>query len=313
VSERSIADWEMVLEASVRMQQLVPDAVLVEGSAAGLNFGDRVSFDDDHVIRDLVERFDEVVEALEATDGGVTARVSVVGAETGIRQLIRQRPLEVEEVAGPSGAIRVPTLREMARVKGWLILQRNATRDYLDFAALADRLGPAAVSVVTEMDDYYTDQRGVGGSRIASQLARQLAEPTPYDLSELDLHHHRGLLPRWREWAEVATVCRQIAAAVLDQAGRGGVRTTMIHRHLDYPEDTPPDRLGPAAIDDLLDRGDLDDWAPLARAVAAEPWGSVAETILRLCAAHPMYGTSRLWPAYISLCRARALGGGGAS
>jgi hypothetical protein len=87
----------------------------------------------------------------------------------------------------------------------------------------------------------------------------------------------------------------------------------MIHRHLDYPKDTPPDRLGPAAIDDLLDRGDLDDWAPLARAVAAEPWGSVAETILHLCAAHPMYGTSLLWPAYISLCRARALGGGGAS
>jgi hypothetical protein len=87
----------------------------------------------------------------------------------------------------------------------------------------------------------------------------------------------------------------------------------MIHRHLDYPKDTPPNRLGAAAIDDLLDRGDLDDWAPLARAVAAEPWGSVAETILRLCAAHPMYGTSRLWPAYISLCRARSLGGGGAA
>jgi Helix-turn-helix domain len=87
----------------------------------------------------------------------------------------------------------------------------------------------------------------------------------------------------------------------------------MIHRHLDYPADTPPDRLGQAAIDDVLDRGDLDDWAPLARTVAAEPWGSLAHTILHLCAAHPMYGTSRLWGAYVATCRATALGGGTAS
>jgi len=29
----------------------------------------------------------------------------------------------------------------MLRIKGVLILQRNATRDYLDFVALADHLG----------------------------------------------------------------------------------------------------------------------------------------------------------------------------
>jgi hypothetical protein len=87
----------------------------------------------------------------------------------------------------------------------------------------------------------------------------------------------------------------------------------MIHRHLDYPKDTAPQELGPAAVDDLLDRGDLDDWAPLARAVAAEPWGPLADRILRLCEAHPMYGTSHLWRAYVSTCRAAALGGGSAS
>lgn len=87
----------------------------------------------------------------------------------------------------------------------------------------------------------------------------------------------------------------------------------MIHRHLDYPRGSPPERLGPAAIDDLLDRGDLDDWAPLARAVASEPWGSLAQTVVRLCDAHPMYGTSPLWKAYVATCRARALGGGHAS
>ena len=87
----------------------------------------------------------------------------------------------------------------------------------------------------------------------------------------------------------------------------------MIHRHLDYPKDTAPEELEPAAVDDLLDRGDLDDWAPLARAVTAEPWGPLARTILRLCEAHPMYGTSDLWRAYVATCRAAALGGGSAS
>jgi hypothetical protein len=221
--EDKVAGWDQVLAASIHLQRLVPHAVPVGGSAAALHVGHRLSLADDHVIRDLVERFDEVLEALEATDGWVTARVrrpvlilgSLEGVETGIRQLIRQRPLEVEEMATRSGTIRVPTLREMARVKAWLILQRNATRDYLDFAALADRLGPDAPSVVIEMDDYYVDQRGPGGQRIAAQVAKQLSEPAPYDLSEIDLRHYRGLLPRWQDWAEVSTVCRQVAVAVL--------------------------------------------------------------------------------------------------
>jgi hypothetical protein len=87
----------------------------------------------------------------------------------------------------------------------------------------------------------------------------------------------------------------------------------MIHRHLDHSKGTPPAHLGPAAIDDMLDRGDLEDWAPLARAVADEPWGPLSDTILRLCAAHPMYGTSRLWQGYVGACRAATLGRGGAS
>lgn len=73
----------------------------------------------------------------------------------------------------------------------------------------------------------------------------------------------------------------------------------MRFRHLDYGADTPVEDLGPAAIDALLERGDLGDWAPLLRAIARDPWGSTPETVLRLCDAHPMYGTSDLWRAWI--------------
>ena len=78
----------------------------------------------------------------------------------------------------------------------------------------------------------------------------------------------------------------------------------MRFRHLDYPDDCVVDQLGPAAIDAILDRGDLEAWRPLRDAVRDEPFGVVADTILRLCAAHPMYGTSAIWTTWIERLRA---------
>lgn len=77
----------------------------------------------------------------------------------------------------------------------------------------------------------------------------------------------------------------------------------MIHRHLDYDQHDPVLERGRAALDDVLDGGDLDEWAPLAEAVAADPHGPLASRILDLCRAHPMYGTSELWPRWIARLR----------
>jgi hypothetical protein len=225
------SDWTAVAAAAVRLQDLVPDAVLAGGTGAALHARHRVSFGDDHVLADLSERFDEVLAHLEQSDGWLTARVnrpvlilgSLDGIETGIRQLIRRRPLEVEELETPSGVLRVPTLEEMLRVKAWLVLRRNATRDYLDVVALATRVGiDSAASVLLELDSYYEDQIGAGGRRIATQLARQLAAPAPYDLSEVDLRTYRELVPPWREWDAVVAACRRLADTMLDQAAREG-------------------------------------------------------------------------------------------
>lgn len=79
----------------------------------------------------------------------------------------------------------------------------------------------------------------------------------------------------------------------------------MIHRHLDHAPGTPVDEIGLAALDDLLDRGDLDDWAPLARGVAASPDGPLADSVLKLCEGHPKYGTSTLWRGWIEHLRTR--------
>jgi DNA-binding Xre family transcriptional regulator len=80
------------------------------------------------------------------------------------------------------------------------------------------------------------------------------------------------------------------------------------HRHLDIAPDTPAEQLPSAAIVDTLERGDLDDWRPIAAAVARDPLGAFAERVLHLVNAYPMYGSSPLWRMWIDRCRARAEG-----
>jgi len=80
------------------------------------------------------------------------------------------------------------------------------------------------------------------------------------------------------------------------------------HRFLDLPEDMPVEQLPDAALVELLERGDFDDWRPLVRAIERDPHGDLAERVARLVDAFPMYGTSALFRAYIERARARAEG-----
>jgi hypothetical protein len=223
-------DLVAVLESAARLQQVVPDAVLVGGSAAALWAGHRVSLDHDHVVADLTDRFDMVLEAIEATDGWVTNRLSpgkiilgeLGGIDSGVRQLIRRRPLEVVEVQLPSGQpLRVPTPDEALRIKGFLVVRRNQTRDYLDVAGLCDRYGEdRGARVLAHIDDYYADQRDPDAAGVATQLAQQLAEPRPKDrLSAEQLRHYKQLDARWADWGEVVAVCRSVAALMVEAPG----------------------------------------------------------------------------------------------
>ena len=211
-----------VLESAARLQEVVPDAVLVGGSAAALWANHRSSYYHDHVLQDLSARFDAVLEAIEATDGWVTNRVTlgkiILGElgdiESGVRQLIRNRPLEVTEVTLPSGhVLRVPTPDETLRIKGYLVVRRNQVRDYLGVAALSDRYGIAhSADVLGHIDAYHSDQRGPGPQGVATQLARQLADPRPADTRTVQqLGQYKGLDAHWTDWGNVTEVCRSVA------------------------------------------------------------------------------------------------------
>ncbi|MGH3406248.1 MAG: hypothetical protein ACRDRJ_27680 [Streptosporangiaceae bacterium] len=220
------AELLRVLESAATLQEVVPDAVLVGGSAAALWANHRASFDHDHVLQNLAARFDAVLDAIEATDGWVTNRVTagkiILGElgdiESGVRQLIRKMPLEVTEVTLPSGReIRVPTPDEVLRIKGYLIVRRNQVRDYLDVAALSERYGiPHAAEVLSHIDNYYSDQRGPEAEGVATQLVRQLASPRPADSRTINqLHQYKGLDARWASWKNVTDVCRSVAVEMV--------------------------------------------------------------------------------------------------
>lgn len=212
-----------VLASAARLQEVVPDAVLVGGSAAALHAGHRDSFDHDHVLADLVERYETVLEAVEATEGWATSvRASrppftimgrLGGIEAGLRQLRRQRPLETCEVEVGDGAVVVaPTAPEALRVKAYLVVQRNVVRDYLDVVALADHLGEdPAVEILSDIDAYYVDRSGEPGSVLTS-LVVALADPQPRDTDVTEeLPRYKGLDERWHRWEDVVAACRALA------------------------------------------------------------------------------------------------------
>lgn len=214
-----------VLESAARLQEIVPDAVLVGGSAAAYYAGHRTSYDHDHVLADLSDRFDLVLDALERERDWVTNRVTpgklVLGQlgdiEAWVRQLIRRTPLETQEVVLPSGrSVVVPTPEETLRIKAFLIVKRNQVRDYLDVAALVDRYGvDSAAATLRAIDDYYADQ-AAGDDSVASQILRQLGNPRPKDAATLGrLTDYKGLAARWQDWGEVVAVCREVAARMM--------------------------------------------------------------------------------------------------
>jgi len=214
-----------VLTSAARLQQIVPEAVLVSDSAAAFHVGHRLSLDHDHVIADLDDRFETILDHLESLGDWSTARAqpgklvlgSLGGIESGIRQLRRRRPLEIQTVDVDGSALRVPTIEETLRIKAWLALTRNQTRDYLDVAALADRLGEDdSARVLLAIDDYYADLYE-GDDRVATQVARQLADPRPRDEAVTrQLDRYRQLDARWHDWNVVVAVCRGVAARMLE-------------------------------------------------------------------------------------------------
>ncbi len=109
---------------------------------------------------------------------------------------------------------RLPTLAEMARVKAWLVVTRNATRDYVDFCALAEKLGERLVDALRPLYELYPQGNG---ETVTRQLCKQLAEPRPYDLDGCDLSQYRGIQPPWNDWDQVKDYCVRFSRVIAEK------------------------------------------------------------------------------------------------
>lgn len=221
-----LPEWDALLSSVAHLRKILPEAVLVGGTAAAIYAHHRVSIDHDHTLGDLRARFDEVLAQLESVAGWKTARIrrpvlilgSLDGIETGIRQLIRETPLETEEVEVAGEKLLLPTRAEMLRIKAVLVLTRNATRDYLDTLAMSEVLGDSGtLSALKDFDRLYPQPNGESPLQ---QLQIQLANPMPYDLDETDLVQYKNLKAEYQDWSVVKGRCSALANLIFNHTAR---------------------------------------------------------------------------------------------
>lgn len=315
VDDGPLPDWERLLAAAARLQRILPDATLVGGTAAALVAGHRRSFDADHVIDGMIDHFDDVLADVEAAAGWRTARRqrpvvikgSLDGILTTVRNLRRAEPLETREYSTASGTIRLPTSEEILRIKAWLIVDRNATRDFLDVAAVSDHVGlEMATSALASLDRLYPQDGDAGAVR--QQLMRQMAMPRPIDLDDVAprLSNYKGISERWTRWenvtAQVAdlsvSMARALAAGAPGWTDLGSPRP-MAHRHLEGGA------YSLASIDDILENGTLADWRPLLARIMRDPTSRLAEDVERLLARRDYEETGAFWRRIIDDARSR--------
>ncbi len=201
------SQWHALLLSAVRLQREVEGTVLVGGTAVSLLVHHRYSTDADHVVLDLPERFDRVLQHLEGLDGWRTARIqrpvmilgSLDGMEAGVRQLLRKVPLETQVVRYAGQELCIPTYGELLRVKAFLVLQRGATRDYVDFLSLA---------TLESLYGAILDENRGAGKGLLFVLGNALEEARPRDLAKVQWGHFDAIeadRPPWdatRLWHE---------------------------------------------------------------------------------------------------------------
>ena len=127
----------------------------------------------------------------------------------------RHSPMETTNVQLPTGdRLQIPTGAETLRLKSYLVMCRNTTRDFAEFAELVDSMETQTAAVVlSSMDRYYCGDRS-RKQWVATQLVRRLADPQPSDE-----HDTRMSGPEAEaDWAKVRERCLSVAVAMLEEA-----------------------------------------------------------------------------------------------
>jgi heme transporter len=245
------ADLRIVLKSAARLKHLVPDAITVADPLAFTGCGrtgelrEHVKGGDDPASHELAvvgsaagtnghPKPKKFAGGLSHRNGGTRAapravrpvhpvtlwrgRLSVAldaletQAENEDPTFERRSPVETTHVQLPTGdRLQIPTGAETLRLKSYLIMSRNSSRDYVEFAELVDTMeAETAALVLAGMDRYYISQ-SPRRQWIATQLVRRLADPHPSDLDDESPDEKA-------HWEEVRQRCLSVAVAMLEEA-----------------------------------------------------------------------------------------------
>lgn len=220
--------FEHVLAEGRALQHHLPwlELVAVGGTAAALHARHRYSLDADQVTAFLQEQFEVIKEELDKWEGWRLNRQRRPfallgerhGVQLGVRQLRRLITLEREPVEN----LVVPTAEETLRIKAFLCTDRQAVRDFLDVAALADKLGEErAVAALRFLNVLY---RRSGNQTCITRLA-EVTSQEPIDLGKIDLRTYRGIQAPYDDWRYIQQRCQTVARQVLLLEMEGAVAT----------------------------------------------------------------------------------------
>jgi RND superfamily putative drug exporter len=149
--------------------------------------------------------------------GRLSVALDALAAESDLQRapVERRSPVETTNVQLPTGdRLQIPTGAETLRMKSYLIMCRNTTRDFAEFADLVESMETqTAAMVLAGMDRYYCGQHS-RKQWVATQLVRRLADPQPSDE-----HDTRMAGPEAEaDWAKVRQRCLSVAVAMLEEA-----------------------------------------------------------------------------------------------
>ncbi|MCV7235512.1 MMPL family transporter [Mycobacterium branderi] len=240
------ADLRMVLKSAAKLKHLVPDAICVADPLAFTGCGrngdlrGRVKGSDDaathrvamaaagngSVTRKLVGglpyrngtgRSVRPVHPVTLWRGRLSVALDALESQRRADKprFERRSPVETTHVQLPTGdRLQIPTGAETLRLKGFLIMSRNSSRDYAEFAELVDTMEPETAAVVLAgMDKYYCCPSSKR-QWIATQLVRRLADPHPSDVEDDQWPEPDGKA----DWEEVRQRCLSVAVAMLEEA-----------------------------------------------------------------------------------------------
>ena len=75
----------------------------------------------------------------------------------------------------------------------------------------------------------------------------------------------------------------------------------MKHRNLNHNKFTV------AAIDNIIERGLIPDWAPLMKEIEKDPFGEIARKTLVVCENHEVYGGTAVFKKFIEQSRIKVI------